>query len=326
MNPSFLTYRLTNYLPHSSPFRLVSVFQVDLAVVRPPSRLSELTAWVVWSSVVLLHLPIVLYFGWKMDWEWARLADILFELGLTLLFYACCSLQDPGYLPRSQGLFRSCWLFLTADSPVQVKNRLCEPCQLDQPLRTKHCRKCANCVERYDHHCFFIANCVGRRNHLTFVIYLSCQVWTVFHALLLCFPLYRTTQAIAWIDTNISVLLATVYLLIVLLFLIPLLVYQLVLVSSNQTDWEMNRRDSITYLKDIPEGWAPFDRGIIRNLYQFCWYASFCQRYLSPPVFFLFALVEINRLPLSSIELANPHATRVASIMIIARAVELLLL
>ncbi|CUG06383.1 zinc finger protein, putative [Bodo saltans] len=49
---------------------------------------------------------------------------------------------------------------------------LCKHCGLSRPPRAHHCRRCDECIDRYDHHCDWIDNCVGRRNYKAFVLFL----------------------------------------------------------------------------------------------------------------------------------------------------------
>jgi hypothetical protein len=58
-----------------------------------------------------------------------------------------------------------------------VEPRYCTECNLDQPLRTKHCKVCERCVSTHDHHCPWVGNCVAQRNRPTFFAFiLSLQV------------------------------------------------------------------------------------------------------------------------------------------------------
>lgn len=50
--------------------------------------------------------------------------------------------------------------------------RLCVSCQIEQPLRAKHCKECERCVALHDHHCPWIGVCIGEWNRRTFYFYL----------------------------------------------------------------------------------------------------------------------------------------------------------
>lgn len=34
-----------------------------------------------------------------------------------------------------------------------VEKRYCTICNIEQPIRSKHCKDCKRCVAMYDHHC-----------------------------------------------------------------------------------------------------------------------------------------------------------------------------
>lgn len=60
---------------------------------------------------------------------------------------------------------------------IIVDLRYCTVCNIEQPLRAKHCRICAKCVATYDHHCPWLGNCIGERNRKYFYIYLWSQLF-----------------------------------------------------------------------------------------------------------------------------------------------------
>lgn len=53
-----------------------------------------------------------------------------------------------------------------------IEYKYCTVCHVEQPLRSKHCKKCDHCVATFDHHCPWIGNCVGERNRSIFFWYL----------------------------------------------------------------------------------------------------------------------------------------------------------
>lgn len=39
------------------------------------------------------------------------------------------------------------------DDLLYVERRYCTVCDVEQPLRAKHCKECNKCIAQYDHHC-----------------------------------------------------------------------------------------------------------------------------------------------------------------------------
>jgi hypothetical protein len=39
-----------------------------------------------------------------------------------------------------------------SDESYYVEKRYCTVCNLEQPIRSKHCKECKRCVAMYDHH------------------------------------------------------------------------------------------------------------------------------------------------------------------------------
>ena len=59
------------------------------------------------------------------------------------------------------------------DVVMFVELKYCTVCHLEQPLRSKHCKSCDQCIATHDHHCPWIGNCVGERNKARFYYYLA---------------------------------------------------------------------------------------------------------------------------------------------------------
>lgn len=49
----------------------------------------------------------------------------------------------------------------------------CSLCRIDKlPLRSHHCKKCNQCIRRFDHHWDIIGGCIGEENFFIFIIFL----------------------------------------------------------------------------------------------------------------------------------------------------------
>jgi hypothetical protein len=157
-------------------------------------------------------------------------------------------------------------------SSPAVTDRLfyCRVCQLHSPVRAAHCRKCGHCIPRRDHHCVWTGTCIGRDNHLYFVGFLSLELVVLVIAVYdMILHIIQPKPVLEWFQDNLgSVLLLSVSLFDVILCGF-LLTYALKNAISNQTAWEGERREHISYLKDWPIPLNPFDRGIVMNVMEF---------------------------------------------------------
>ncbi|XP_066521416.1 palmitoyltransferase ZDHHC4 isoform X2 [Hoplias malabaricus] len=89
----------------------------------------------------------------------------------TYIFYLCCS-RDPGTLTKNnhaaqQNVYKY-------DEKLFQEGTVCPTCQFVKPARSKHCRVCNRCVQRFDHHCIWVNNCIGAQNTGYFLLYLLC--------------------------------------------------------------------------------------------------------------------------------------------------------
>lgn len=58
---------------------------------------------------------------------------------------------------------------------IIVETRYCTVCNIEQPIRAKHCKDCGRCIALHDHHCPWLGICVGERNRFQFYWYLVVQ-------------------------------------------------------------------------------------------------------------------------------------------------------
>ncbi|GLE04458.1 hypothetical protein PINS_up013400 [Pythium insidiosum] len=155
-------------------------------------------------------------------------------------------------------------------SDDELRAHFCEECEIMQPLRTKHCKDCNRCVRQYDHHCDCAGVCIGERNRRVFLLYLFTQnveSIVMISVAASAFTLQSTLDE--WLGVNAPFIIAWLSIFSSLLLGIPLLCYQLYLITTNQTSWEHARRHAITYLRHLPDDNSPFDRGCARNWWSF---------------------------------------------------------
>nr|XP_006637320.1 PREDICTED: probable palmitoyltransferase ZDHHC4 [Lepisosteus oculatus]XP_015215745.1 PREDICTED: probable palmitoyltransferase ZDHHC4 [Lepisosteus oculatus] len=135
------------------------------------------------SLLVALHLLLegVVYgeftyevFGFcrEMDMGLPSLCVPYVLLALKSYFYYQCCVRDPGVVTeRNHATLVQVYRY---DGVLFQPGVLCPTCCFVKPARSKHCRVCNRCVQRFDHHCVWVNNCIGAQNTRHFLLYLLC--------------------------------------------------------------------------------------------------------------------------------------------------------
>ncbi|XKL59586.1 hypothetical protein PGB90_000602 [Kerria lacca] len=84
-----------------------------------------------------------------------------------------------------------------------IENGLCHLCNIRASgPRTKHCRLCNKCVERFDHHCKWLNQCVGARNYVAFLVCVISAVLISLGVFSICLSeLFMYFVSSEWLDS-----------------------------------------------------------------------------------------------------------------------------
>ncbi|CAL9698835.1 unnamed protein product [Knipowitschia caucasica] len=133
------------------------------------------------NMFIYIHilLEVVVYaeftyevFGYcqDMDTTLLSLSVPYILLAVKTLFFFLCIKRDPGTVTKKR--IPSQLQVYPYDGRLFHPGVSCPTCQLVKPARSKHCRVCNRCVQRFDHHCVWVNNCIGSQNTRYFLLYL----------------------------------------------------------------------------------------------------------------------------------------------------------
>ena len=158
---------------------------------------------------------------------------------------------------------------------VELYPRYCTVCHVEQPLRAKHCIKCARCVTTYDHHCPFLGTCIGERNRPVFYAYIFAQFLECLSGLAFAMGgLSSASTAGDWMLVNADNLLLGLVCVVFGVFVCSLVVCHSWLALANLTTYEVLRWTKLHYTAQFKRCSSPFSRGWWFNLKDYCWPGS----------------------------------------------------
>ncbi|XP_034426956.1 probable palmitoyltransferase ZDHHC4 [Hippoglossus hippoglossus] len=112
----------------------------------------------------------VLGFCREMDTTLTSLSVPYILLAVKTFFFYLCIRRDPGTVTEKKVAGQQ--HVYPYDRRLFHPGVSCPTCQLIKPARSKHCRVCDRCVQRFDHHCVWVNNCIGAQNTRYFLLYL----------------------------------------------------------------------------------------------------------------------------------------------------------
>ena len=195
--------------------------------------------------------------------------SILYLIQVLSTFLAGC--KDPGILPK-QFLITFPKKKNSRKSMIRgylFNIKYCFTCDVFRPPRTSHCKKCDNCVERFDHHCDWIGTCVGKRNYKYFYLLLFIlQIDDIYQILVSLYILIthikeKKGKKNESINLEIIILACAIILydlLFLFIFLGKLFVKHTYFCCNNLTFYEYFKKK----FNKIP-GFNPFDRTFFKN-------------------------------------------------------------
>lgn len=265
-----------NILP--GPVKNAILFLYDYLVNKPNPVVQ------IFYLLLFLTLFLVYYFsGINKYFPHKTISYNLVYVLYTIIFFSLysfylCSISDPGIIKKKNISFLK--QKYPYDFLFNSEKTECKKCGFAKINRSKHCRICDKCIEKFDHHCIWINNCVGAKN-MKYFLYFIFSHWVLvsyasFLGLLIfyyeikekklfsqVFYDYETKQEIK--ATYITVyryllwknyiFIASILMLIsTSFFLIFFMYYQFKLIIKNLTSTEENKQERcIQYMKSIIE-------------------------------------------------------------------------
>lgn len=185
------------------------------------------------------------------------------------MFYFLTCLIDPGYVTVSD---KEEGKTTNIDSNSDLKLRYCQVCELEQPIRSRHCSECHRCIKKFDHHCPWFECCIGENNHKFFVLFLASTLIVILWSFIIAWRAFEpSSDWIQWLAINLIYIIDLHILFVSFLVSTGLLLTHIYFMLTNTTTWEKFSRRNITYLRSIKDDTInPFHESYCKNIFQFC--------------------------------------------------------
>lgn len=147
---------------------------------------------------------------------------------LSLMNYLSASLMNPGYLTKEIVGQMKADAFYKEELEDNGEKCYCYLCNMDRPLRCRHCPKCNKCVMVFDHHSNILQNCVGHRNYKCYFGFIS----------LFCVYSIITSILILMSQIDTLCIICLIYFVIVAFVFLCRVYYNMILLLTNTTESE----------------------------------------------------------------------------------------
>ena len=184
------------------------------------------------------------------------------------------------YMQKNRG-------FISNDNNnASTDNFYCDKCKIFIPLRASHCSFCKHCIQRRDHHCTILGICIGRMNHKSYMKFVFSELSLLLQILLYSFhPALIDYPLNIWLMTSFQCFLLIGISSFFIIQLLRIIVKQSKNIMRNETVWEKERRDRITYLRDWPYEKSPFSKGYKNNIKEFIQMDKIDPQYFIPQTY-----------------------------------------
>ncbi|KAL9649797.1 hypothetical protein ABK040_009611 [Willaertia magna] len=149
-----------------------------------------------------------------------------------------------------------------------IELKYCATCEIYRPPRSSHCRRCDNCVEKFDHHCPWTGTCIGRRNYRSFILFIFSTTITswfviatcIVHTVLVWIYYFDQDKPIAdkvgdSFRYSIGGIVIGVYIFLSQFFVGSLTVFHSYLISTGQTTYEYVNKTRRVYNRGLILNW-----------------------------------------------------------------------